>query len=250
MDRRTASFLRHARELTELGRYDEAAGLERQAREAAARAGDPPDALLAWHVQAGRRAFLQSDWAAAERALREASALAMPGGATPRERFDVELRLGLALQRLERADEAVAQLERTLALDLGPAFEPPPAAYRALAESLREAGRDAEADAALAAAERAAPPADRGAPRAERACRIRRWWRAAQRGAAGRPNPRGRPRRPRARRCRRRCAPRARTASTPSSAISTRSSASPPPRRSSAAWPSCCASTSCAAGTV
>ena len=157
MDQRTASFLRHARELTELGRYAEAAGLERQAREAAGRAGDPPDALLALQVQAGRRAFLQSDWVEAERALRAASALAVPAGATPRDRFDLELRLGLVLQRLERTDEAVAQLERTLALDLGPAFQPPPAAYRALAESLRAAGRRddaARAESALAAAER------------------------------------------------------------------------------------------------
>ena len=74
------------------------------------------------HAQAGRRAFLQSDWAEAERALRAAIALAVPAGATPRDRFDLELRLGLVLQRQERTDEAVAQLERTLALDLGPAF--------------------------------------------------------------------------------------------------------------------------------
>jgi stage V sporulation protein K len=154
VDQRTASFLRHARELTELGRYAEAAGLERQARAAAARAGDPPDALLAVHVQAGRRAFLQSDWAEAERALREASALAILAGATPRDRFDLELRLGLVLHRLERPGEAVAQLERTLALDLGPAFRPPPAVHRALAESLRAVGRRTEAEAALAEAER------------------------------------------------------------------------------------------------
>jgi SpoVK/Ycf46/Vps4 family AAA+-type ATPase len=168
VDARTASFLRHARELTELGRYAEAAGLERQAREAAARAGDPPDALLAWHAQVGRRAFLQSDWAAAERALREASALAVPAGATPRDRFDVELRLGLVLQRLERTDDAIAQLERTLELarDLGPAFAPPPAVYRALAESLRAAGRRDEAEraeSALADAERSAAARGAGA---------------------------------------------------------------------------------------
>ena len=161
MDQRTASFLRHARELTEQGRYEEAAGLERQARAAAARAGDPPDALLAWHAQAGRRAFLQASWQEAERELREASALAIPGGATPRDRFDLELRLGLALQRLERTHEAIAQLERTLALDLGPAFTPPPAVHRALAESLRAAGRGAEADAATAEADRVT--AERGA---------------------------------------------------------------------------------------
>ena len=161
MDQRTASFLRHARELTEQGRYEEAAGLERQARAAAARAGDPPDALLAWHAQAGRRAFLQAGWQEAERELREASALAIPGGASPRDRFDLELRLGLALQRLERTHEAIAQLERTLALDLGPAFTPPPAVHRALAESLRAAGRDAEADAATAEADRVT--AERGA---------------------------------------------------------------------------------------
>ena len=161
MDLRTASFLRHARELTELGRHDEAAGLERQARDAAARAGDPPDALLAWHAQVGRRAFLQSDWAAAESALEQAIALAVPAGATPRDRFDLELRLGLVLQRLGRTGDAVAQLERTLALaqGVGPAFSPPPAVYRALAESLRAAGReqDAErAEAALAETERIA----------------------------------------------------------------------------------------------
>ncbi|HTE62533.1 MAG TPA: AAA family ATPase [Solirubrobacteraceae bacterium] len=162
MDQRTASFLRHAREMTELGRYAEAAGLERQAREAAARAGDPPDALLAFHAQAGRRAFLQADWAEAERALREASTLAIPAGATPRDRFDVELRLGLVLHRLDRPEEAVAQLERTLALDLGPAFTPPPAVHRALAESLRAVGRRTEAEAALAEAARITAERDEG----------------------------------------------------------------------------------------
>ena len=174
MDQRTASFLRHARELTELGRYADATGLERQAREAAARAGDPPDALLACQAQVARRAFLQSDWAAAEHALREAVALAVPGDATPRDRFDLELRLGMVLGRLERAAEAVAQLEHALELartELGPAFVPPPAAYRVLAESMRAAGRAADADAALAAAERldasaraAAGPAPGAAP--------------------------------------------------------------------------------------
>ena len=74
------------------------------------------------------------------------------------------------LQRQERTDEAIAQLERTLALapTLGPAFVAPPAATRALAASLRAAGRDAEAAAleaplAVAPAEPAAVP-----PRAAR----------------------------------------------------------------------------------
>ena len=173
MDPRTASFLRHAGELTELGRYDEAAGLERQARDAAARAGDPPDAVLAWHVQVARRTFLQARWAEAETALRAAVALAGPADATPRDRFDVEFRLGLVLQRQERTAEAIAQLERTLALaaGLGPAFVAPPAATRALAASLRAAGRDAEADrleAVLPAPEIPAPatpaPARTGRP--------------------------------------------------------------------------------------
>jgi hypothetical protein len=155
MDARTASFLRHARELTELGRYDEAAGLERQAREAASRAGDPPPALLAWHAQVGRRRFLQADWAGAEAALREAVALAVPADAPPRDRFDLELRLGLVLARQERHAEAVAQLERTLALAEGfPGFEPPPALYRELAAGLRALGRAADA----AAIEVASPP--------------------------------------------------------------------------------------------
>ena len=147
MDARTASFLRHAGELTELGRHDEAAGLERQAREAAGRAGDPADALLAWHAQVARRTFLQGRWVEAEEALRAALALVVPGDATPRDRFDLEFRLGLVLQRQERTAEAIAQLERTLALapTLGPAFVAPPAATRALAASLRAAGRDEEA---------------------------------------------------------------------------------------------------------
>jgi stage V sporulation protein K len=175
VDPRTASFLRHARELTELGRYAEAAGLERQARAAAARAGDPPDALLACNAQIGRRAFLESDWVAAEDALRAAIELSGPGGATPHDRFDLELRLGLVLQRLERTDAAIAQLERALALaaGLGPAFAPPAAAHVALAESLRAAGRDADArrvEAALGAAERRhaelAPAAPAAAPAA------------------------------------------------------------------------------------
>ena len=191
MDQRTASFLRHARELTEQGRYDEAAGLERQARAAAARAGDPPDALLAWHAQAGRRTFLQSDWAEAERALRAASALAIPGGATPRDRFDLELRLGLALQRLERTDEAIAQLERTLALDLGPAFKPPPAVHRALAESLRAAGRGAEADAATAEADRITAERDAGGRSEPGATRAGGVARAVSRPRAGGPPPAG-----------------------------------------------------------
>jgi hypothetical protein len=148
MDARTASFLRHARELTELGRFGEAAGLERQAREAAARAGNPPDALFAVQAQTGRRAFLQGDWAAAEPALRAAIGLAVAAGAVARERFDIELRLGLVLQRLGRTGEAVAQLERTIALgaELGPAFAVPESAQRALAESLRAAGRPADAE--------------------------------------------------------------------------------------------------------
>ena len=155
MDARTASFLRHARELTDRGRYDEAAGLERQAREAASRAGDPPPALLAWHAQVGRRRFLQADWPGAEEALREAVALAVPGDASPRDRFDLELRLGLVLARQERHADAVAQLERTLALVEGfPGFEPPPALYRELAAGLRALGRAADA----AAVEVAAPP--------------------------------------------------------------------------------------------
>ena len=155
MDARTASFLRHARELTELGRYDEAAGLERQAREAASRAGDPPPALLAWHAQVGRRRFLQADWPGAEAELREAVALAVPADAPPRDRFDLELRLGLVLARQERHAEAVAQLERTLALaESFPGFEPPPALYRELAAGLRALGRPADA----AAVEVASPP--------------------------------------------------------------------------------------------
>jgi hypothetical protein len=161
MDARTASFLRHARELTDLGRFDEAAGLERQARDAAGRAGDPPDALLAWHAQVGRRRFLQADWQGAEEALRGAVALAVPAGAPPRDRFDLELRLGLVLARQERHAEAVAQLERTRALAEGfPGFEPPPALHRELAESLRALGRAADA----AAVEVAAPPATAGRP--------------------------------------------------------------------------------------
>jgi tetratricopeptide (TPR) repeat protein len=169
VDARTTSFLRHAGELTELGRYDEAAGLERQAREAAARAGDPPDALLAWHAQVARRTFLQSRWPEAEEALRAALALALPGDATPRDRFDLEFRLGLALQRQERTDEAIAQLERTLALapTLGPAFVAPPAATRALAASLRAAGRDAEAARLEATVPAAPPPVEQRAPTGE-----------------------------------------------------------------------------------
>jgi hypothetical protein len=161
MDARTASFLRHARELTDLARYDEAAGLERQARDAAGRAGDPPDALLAWHAQVGRRRFLQADWTGAEEALRAAVALAVPAGAPPRDRFDLELRLGLVLARQERHAEAVAQLERTRALADGfPGFEPPPALHRELAEGLRALGRAADAAAIeVAAAGRPATPA-------------------------------------------------------------------------------------------
>jgi stage V sporulation protein K len=163
VDQRTASFLRHAQEMTELGRYAEAAGLEREARAAAGRAGDPPDALLAWHSQVGRRAFLQSDWAAAEAELRAALALAGPAGATPRDRFDLELRLGLTLQRQGRSEDAIAQLEHTLELAaaFGPAFAPPAAAHRALAESLRAAGRHSDAariEAALPAPEPAPAP--------------------------------------------------------------------------------------------
>ena len=170
MDVRTASFLRHAGEMTERGRYDQAQGLERQAREAAGRAGDPPDALLAWHAQVGRRCFLQSDWAASERALRAAIELAGAAAATPRDRFDLEFRLGLALQRQERHAEAIAQLERTLALaeGFGPAFVPPPAVGRALAESLRAAGRAADAarvEAELPEPAPAATPAPAPGPR-------------------------------------------------------------------------------------
>ncbi len=94
-----------------------------------------------------RRTFLQGRWVEAEEALRAALALVVPGDATPRDRFDLEFRLGLVLQRQERTAEAIAQLERTLALapTLGPAFVAPPAATRALAASLRAAGRDEEA---------------------------------------------------------------------------------------------------------
>jgi stage V sporulation protein K len=165
LDPRTASFLRHAAEMTALGRYDDAAGLERQARDAAARAGDAPEALLGWHAQVGRRTFLQARWDEAERALRAAIELAGPGHATPRDRFDLEFRLGLTLQRLERHAEAVAQLERTLALagGFGAAFEPPPGLRHALAESLRAAGGP---DAAAGVEPARATPAP--APRVER----------------------------------------------------------------------------------
>jgi tetratricopeptide (TPR) repeat protein len=147
VDSRTASYLRHARELTDLGRYTDAAGLERQARAAAAAAGDEPDALLACSAQMGRRAFLESDWSAAEEALRAALALVGPAGAQPRDHFDLELRLGLVLQRQGRHDDAIARLERARALadGLGPAFERPEGLAIALGESLRAVGRGAEA---------------------------------------------------------------------------------------------------------
>ena len=166
VDARTASFLRHAGELTELGRYDEAAGLERQAREAAARAGDPAPALLAWRAQVARRTFLQARWTEAEEALRAAIALAGPGDATPRDRFDLEFRLGLVLARQERTEAAIAQLERTLALadGLGPAFVAPAAVHRALAERLRAAGRIEEAQRIEAALPAPAPPPPAPAP--------------------------------------------------------------------------------------
>ena len=122
----------------------------------------------------------------------QAIALAVPGrrDAARPLRPRVPARPRAAALRAHR--RGVAQLERTLALaqGVGPAFSPPPAVYRALAESLRAAGRTQDAERLEARARRrpsGPPPAERRRrpreprrrpPRSGPARRCRRRWQA------------------------------------------------------------------------
>ena len=156
LDARTTSFLRHAGELTELGRHDEAAGLERQARDAAARAGDPPDALLAWHAQVARRRSC-SPAGRRPRGPRAALALALPA---TRRRATASTSSSASGSRCSGwsgpTRRSRSSSGRSRSRRARPRVRRAAGGHRALAASLRAAGRDADA-APLEAPLRAAP---------------------------------------------------------------------------------------------
>jgi SpoVK/Ycf46/Vps4 family AAA+-type ATPase len=150
MNARVASYLRNAAEMAAQHRYTDAVSLERLALETAQRLGSAPKDMAAIHLQRGERAFSQADFAVAEEELRQTLALydEMGVGASGRERFDLEHRLGLTLSHQGKDRDAVMQFEHalTVADDIGPQFYGAALTKIALADALRRVGRRADAE--------------------------------------------------------------------------------------------------------
>ncbi len=153
---RVASYLSRARELAAGGRYDDAGGFERLAKQMAdALTGDSRQEDVAIDRAVAARLRMQGRHAEAARRLKEAVLVAdaLPG-IEPRERFLLHHELGTAL--LDAGDDlgAITVLEKAVgeAAPFGPAFAPAIRTRLALATALRRGPRAAEADQHLVAA--------------------------------------------------------------------------------------------------
>ena len=153
---RTLAYLARAREALDRGEVDEAKGFERVALGEADRAGTAPTLDHSEvHAQVAERHWVQRDYAAAAKELREAIALRTKLGVEDRRTYDFTHRLGMTLREQGDAAEAVRCFADALAMSrrlFGENFAPSVPTRIGMAYTLIRLGRLEEAEQSLVAA--------------------------------------------------------------------------------------------------